>query len=560
MVHINGLKKRYGPKLLFENLDLHIRQRDRIALVGENGSGKTTLMKILCGLEDDDAGTINRAGNIRTGYLPQFLPFSYNPEITLFDEARKAFSLLYEKAAKLTELELLMGEVEYDSLEYEKVTSKYSQLTEEMKHEGYYELDSRVRIVLFGLGFTEQDLEKKCVHFSGGWQMRIMLARILIEKPDLLLLDEPTNHLDIESSNWLLEFIRGYPGAVMLVSHDRYFLDALVKRVAELYNSEMKVYTGNYTQFETAREEYIDSLHRQAEEYEQAKEKAERFIDRFRAKASKASAVQSRIKMVEKMEVVKIPPKRKKIRFRFPKAQNSGLKVLKVQDLAKQFGEKVVFMGAEFEVERGDRVAVLGKNGSGKTTLIKIIAGRLPQDMGEAVQGHNVQLDYYAQEPSEVLNHQRTVIEEMSCNAANEQIPLLRDILGAFLFHDDDIYKKVEVLSGGERSRLALARLLLRKSNLLVLDEPTNHLDIYSKDVLLDALRYFEGTIIFVSHDRYFIDQLANKIVYIQDGEVTSYTGNYEEYLAHRERKRKLAEEEAREKDVKGREKKRRQG
>ncbi|MDD5090143.1 MAG: ABC-F family ATP-binding cassette domain-containing protein [Candidatus Wallbacteria bacterium] len=536
MIHINGLRKRYGDKLLFENLDLHIRPRERMALAGENGSGKTTLMRIISGMEEEDAGTVNKAGHVRTGYLPQFLHTGYDGQVTLYDEVRKAFGKIYAKADRMRELEFSMGE-DLSPEEFEKVSTRYSDLLEELTQDGYYELDARIKIVLFGLGFTESDLEKKCTDFSGGWQMRIYLARILIEQPEVLLLDEPTNHLDIESCNWLEEFIRGYPGAVVLVSHDRYFLDSTVTRVAELYAGELRCYTGNFTKFEEMRELYIDDLHKKADQYEQTVEKAERFITRFRAKNTKSTQVQSRVKMLARIEEVKIPPKRRTIRFRFPRAPHSGHRVLRVTDAGKQYGSNIVFMGAEFEVERGERVAVLGKNGAGKTTLIKIIAGVVTADSGTMELGHNVTMDYYAQEPSEVLNHDRTVYEELYGEAEDYQVPEIRSILGAFLFCDDDVHKKVKVLSGGERSRLALARMLLRKSNLLILDEPTNHLDIYSKDVLMDALKYFEGTIIFVSHDRWFIDQLATKVIYIQDGEAGSYNGGYEDFLRNRARR-----------------------
>jgi len=424
-----------------------------------------------------------------------------------------------------------MGELEPDSNKFNRVMDRYSNLLEELNNKGYYEADARIKGVLFGLGFTHNDLERRCTEFSGGWQMRILLAQFLIKRPDILLLDEPTNHLDIESRNWLEGFIKDYKGAVVLVSHDRYFLDSTVNRTAEIYAGEMKVYNGNFTKFETMRSEYIDMLHKKAEDYEKLTVKTEKFINRFRAKASKASQVQSRVKQLEKMGDVKIPPKRKKIHFRFAKAPGSGVKVLKSKELAKQYGDNIVFMDASFEIERGERIAVLGKNGAGKTTLIKLITNKIDPDAGELEFGHNVKMGYYAQEPSETLHPTATVYQEIYSEASTEMVPQIRNILGAFLFHDGDVEKPVSVLSGGERSRLALAKMLLKSSNLLILDEPTNHLDIYSKDVLLEALKYFEGTIIFVSHDRYFIDQLATRVIYVKDEEVKTYNCNYENFL-----------------------------
>jgi len=531
MIHINNISKKYANKTLFEGLSLHIRPRDRIALVGENGTGKSTLMKIIAGLEQEDTGEINMAGNITIEYLPQFLPFSFSPNITVYTEASKAFAEIFKLGNRLSELEHLMGELEPDTNKFNRVMTRYSNLLEELNNKGYYELDAKIKAVLFGLGFVQKDLNRKCVEFSGGWQMRILLAKFLIKRPNVLLLDEPTNHLDIESRNWLESFIKDYDGAVVLVSHDRYFLDATVTRTAEIYAGEMKTYNGNFSKFEKLRIEYIDMLHKKAEDYEKLTDKTEKFINRFRAKASKASQVQSRVKQLEKMGKVKIPPKRKKIHFRFAKAPSSGQSILKVDSVGKQFGDHIVFMDAKFQVERGDRIAVLGKNGAGKTTLIKLITGELKPDSGTIEFGHNVKLGYYAQEPSEALHPTATVYQEIYNDASTEMVPQIRNILGAFLFHDDEIEKPISVLSGGERSRLSLAKMLLKSSNLLILDEPTNHLDIYSKDILMDALKYFEGTIIFVSHDRYFIDEIATKIVYIKDMEVQFYNGTYENFL-----------------------------
>ncbi|MGM0608090.1 MAG: ABC-F family ATP-binding cassette domain-containing protein [Candidatus Muiribacteriota bacterium] len=532
MIHVNNLKKQYGDDILFDEVSIHIRKRDRIALVGDNGTGKSTFLKILAGKESIDNGQIAYTGSATTGYLPQFLYSDEEYDRNLFEELSAVFSTINKKSRKLTELENKMGKLEYDSDEFEKVMEKYGNLQEELQKMGYYEIGAKIKSILFGLGFSEEDLEKKCSEFSGGWQMRIALAKILVEYPDVLLLDEPTNHLDIEARNWLEDFIKSYPGAVILVSHDRFFLDSTVKRVIEIYASQMWVYSGNYSKFEILREEFIEQVHKEAREYEEKVSKTQKFIDKFRYQANKASQVQSRVKMLNKMSKPVIPPKKKRIFFRFPKAPNSGHKVLKVDGVSKEFDDNLLFFDASFEVEKGERIALVGKNGKGKTTLMKIIAGILEADTGEVEFGYKVVYNYYAQEPSELLDSKKTVYDELYQDADSTQAAHLRNVLGAFLFSDDDVYKRVKVLSGGERSRLALAKMLLKKANLLILDEPTNHLDLTSKDILMDALKYFEGTIIFVSHDRYFVDNIANRIIYLQDKEIKSFNGGYEDYLA----------------------------
>ncbi|PLX17516.1 MAG: hypothetical protein C0601_07095 [Candidatus Muiribacterium halophilum] len=408
---------------------------------------------------------------------------------------------------------------------------KYGDLQHELEENGLYEIDSKIKSILFGLGFDEEDLNKRCNEFSGGWVMRIHLAKLLLASPEILLLDEPTNHLDLEARNWLEDFIRSYMGAVILVSHDRFFLDATVNRVGELFASDFKVYKGNYSKFERLRQEYIDNIYKSAKEYDEKVEKHTKFIEKFRYKATKASQVQSRIKMLDKIEKPIIPPKKKRITFEFPNSKESGLKVIEVKDFAKQYDEKIVFMDVDFTIERGQRIAVCGKNGCGKTTLLKCLSDVVDHDMGEIEFGYNVKKNYYAQEPTELLSLENTLYDELYQNANFTQGENLRNLLGAFLFSNDDIYKKVKVLSGGERARLALAKMLLVPSNLLIMDEPTNHLDLESKDILLDALKKYRGTIIFVSHDRYFVENLANRVFNFHDGEMQVFNGSYKDFL-----------------------------
>jgi ATP-binding cassette subfamily F protein 3 len=528
MIHVENLHKRYGERVLFEDVSWHVRKRDRIGLSGPNGSGKTTLLRMLAGIEEPDSGQIRMASDTTIGYLPQ--DGIVHAGRTVHEEVILAFRelLALKEEQHRIEDELAHATAEGD---HEKLLERYAEVTERFKHLGGYEIDARVADVLKGLGFSLEDQPRRTEEFSGGWQMRIALAKLLLARPNLLLMDEPTNHLDLPARNWLEEYLGDYPGSVVLVSHDRYFLDATVKRITEVGLKTLTDYHGNYTHYareHAARMERLREAHRrQSEDIE----KAEVFINRFRYTATKAKQVQSRIKLLDKVERIEIPPARKKIHFHFPEAKRPGRVVLELKGARKAFGTNVVLRHLDMMVERGDRIALVGPNGAGKSTLMRLLAGIDRPDEGVRLEGHNVVMDYFAQNQAEVLNPARTVVEEMSASSSLNMAPMIRTILGGFLFEGDDVYKKVAVLSGGERNRLALAKMLLQASNVLLLDEPTNHLDLDSKEILLEALEAYGGTLVFVSHDRYFVDRLANKVIEVGGGEAPLYPGGYEDFL-----------------------------
>ena len=529
MIHVEGLTKRYGEKVLFEDVSWHVKKRDRIGLSGPNGSGKTTLLRMLAGLEEPDAGQIRMATETSIGYLPQdgvvHRGRSVHEEVTL------AFLELLELKAEQHRIEDQLQDATHDDGDHGRLLERYSLVTERFGHLGGYEIDARVADVLKGLGFQPKDYQRKCEEFSGGWQMRIALAKLLLARPNLLLMDEPTNHLDLPARNWLEEYLADYPGSVVLVSHDRYFLDTTVKRITEVGLKTLTDYHGNYSKYvvehAAAMERLLESHRRQREEIE----RAEAFINKFRYQATKARQVQSRIKLLDKVERIEIPPERKKIRFKFPDAPKPGRVVLELKHGRKAYGDNVVLERVDLVVERGDRIALVGPNGAGKSTLMRLLAAEEPPDSGTRVAGHQVVMDYFAQDQASVLDAARTVYEEMSSASPTTMVPMIRSVLGGFLFSGDDAYKKVGVLSGGERNRLALAKMLLSPSNVLLLDEPTNHLDLDSKEVLLDALEDYGGTLVLVSHDRYFIDRLATKVIEVGGGQALLYPGGYEDFL-----------------------------
>jgi len=530
VVHIEGLGKRYGEKVLFEDVSWHVKKRDRIGLSGPNGAGKTTLLRMLAGLEEPDAGSIRMASDTTIGYLPQ--DGLVHQGRAVYDEVVLAFQELLALKAEQHRIEDELAQASHDDGGgHEKLLERYAEVTERFKHLGGYEIDARVADVLKGLGFSLADQQRRTEEFSGGWQMRIALAKLLLARPNLLLMDEPTNHLDLPARNWLEEYLHDYPGSVVLVSHDRYFLDATVKRITEVGLRTLTDYHGNYSHYVVEHEARMERLREAHRRQKEEIDKATLFINKFRYQATKARQVQSRIKLLDKVERIEIPPERKKIRFKFPDAPRPGRVLLELKALRRAYGDNVVLDHLDLIVERGDRIALVGPNGAGKSTLMRILAGADRPDAGARISGHQVVLDYFAQDQAAALDPTHTVHEEMSAASPVQMVPMIRHILGGFLFSGDDVYKRVGVLSGGERNRLALAKMLLSPSNLLLLDEPTNHLDLDSKEVLLDALMDYGGTLIFVSHDRYFVDRLASKVIEVGGGQALLYPGGYEDFL-----------------------------
>ncbi len=534
MIQLSGAGKRFGHKLLFENTDWLITPRDRVGLVGGNGTGKSTLMKVLAGLDTFDYGSLIVAKGTTAGYLPQDgLSLSGR---TVFAECMAVFTELHAMERELETLTHRISELDHQSPEYAGVADRYHSLEHEFRTRDGYSIEAEVGRVLMGLGFRKEDWERQTDEFSGGWQMRLALAKLLLQKPNLLLLDEPTNHLDLEARNWLEEYLHNYPHAIVLISHDRYFLDVTVNKIAEIWNKRFWFYTGNYDKFlsqKTQRNEQLQAAYRnQRDRIEQL----EVFINRFRYQATKAKQVQSRIKELEKIERIEIPPEEKTIHFSFPQPKPSGRIVAEFEGVAKSYkkadgGEKLVFGKVNFMIEKGDRIALVGVNGAGKSTLIKLLAGAEPTTQGEFNLGHNVEADYFAQDQYKELDPDVRIIDDLGAASPRSTQTELRSLLGCFLFSEDDVFKKIGVLSGGERGRYALLRLLLHPANFLLLDEPTNHLDLRAKDVLLEALMEYTGTVVFVSHDRYFIDNLATRVFEIGEGKVEVYPGNYEDYL-----------------------------
>ena len=529
MIQLQGAGKRFGHKLLFEDCDWLITPRERTGLVGGNGTGKSTLLKILCGLETLDYGSLSMSKGLTIGYLPQD-GLSLTGR-TVFAEAMSVFDQLREMEKELEALHHSLGELDPGSPEYAAAADRAHDIDSEFRNRDGYAIEAQVGTVLDGLGFRKEDWERRTEEFSGGWQMRLALAKLLLEKPSLLLLDEPTNHLDLEARNWLESYLTNYPGAYLLISHDRYFLDVTVNRTVEIWNKRVQFYSGNYDSYLRQKTERRDQLTAAYRNQRERIEQLEAFINRFRAQATKAKQVQSRIKELGKIERIEIPPEEQTIHFKFPQPKPSGRIVAEFKGVSKSYGPKFVFGDANFVIERGDRISLVGVNGAGKSTMIKLMAGAEPLTSGSYTLGHNVIPDYFAQDQYKELNTDARLLDDLSASAPRHSQTQLRSLLGCFLFSEDDVFKKIGVLSGGERNRYALARLLLAPSNFLLLDEPTNHLDMRAKDVLLEALKEYNGTVVFVSHDRYFIDNLATRVFEIQEGHVHVYPGNYEDYL-----------------------------
>ncbi|HZQ69869.1 MAG TPA: ABC-F family ATP-binding cassette domain-containing protein [Terriglobales bacterium] len=529
MIQLSSAGKRYGHKLLFEGADWLITPRERVGLVGANGTGKSTLMKILAGLETLDYGSISAAKGISAGYLPQDgLTLSGR---TVLAECMTVFSALQGLEQEMEDLTQRMSELDHSSAEYAQVADRFHRIEHEFQTHDGYSIEAQVGTVLSGLGFSKGDMQRRTEEFSGGWQMRIALAKLLLQRPNLLLLDEPTNHLDLEARNWLEEYLGTYPNAFVLISHDRYFLDVTVNKIAEIWNKRIHLYPGNYDKYLAGKTQRMEQLEAAYRNQRERIEQLEVFINRFRYQATKAKQVQSRIKELEKIERIELPEEERTIHFSFPQPKPSGRIVAEFTGVAKNYGDKNVFRDVNFIIERGDRIALVGVNGAGKSTLIKLLAQTESLTSGEYKLGHNVQPDYFAQDQYKELNPDSRIIDDLGTLSPRSTETELRTLLGCFLFSADEVFKRIGVLSGGERNRYALLRMLLHPANFLLLDEPTNHLDMRAKDVLLKALMDYSGTVVFVSHDRYFIDKLATRVFEVGNGGVEVYPGNYEDYV-----------------------------
>jgi ATP-binding cassette, subfamily F, member 3 len=529
VIQLTDLTKAFGDRTLLEHVTWQLGDRDRVGLCGPNGAGKTTLLKMLANLDEPDSGAIIKPATITVGYLPQD-GLSHSGR-TVFEEASTAFQPLLDIRADMHDIEHRLSDPGVPQAEHDDMLARYSDLQERFRLGEGYSMDLRIATVLRGLGFSAEDADRPCETFSGGWQMRIALAKLLLGRPELLLLDEPTNHLDLEARNWLEGYLGDYPHAVILVSHDRFFLDAVVTRITDLNLRKLTDYVGNYSTYVEQRDAALERLRQAKREQDEEVARVKLFIDRFRYKATKAAQVQSRIKMLEKVVPIEVPPERKRIHFTFPACARSGRAVLDLKHVRKAYGPLTVFEDLTLHIERGDRIALVGPNGAGKSTLMRMLSAEEAPDRGTRTLGHQVIIEYFAQDEAARLNPALTVYETLEAGSPTGMIPAIRTILGGFLFSGDDVYKKAGVLSGGERTRLAVARMLLRPSNTLLLDEPTNHLDLDSKDVLLEALEDYGGTLVMVSHDRYFVERLATKIIEVGRGDAVVYPGTYEEFL-----------------------------
>ncbi len=530
MISINNLDIQYGKKHLFNNLSARVNNGDRIGLVGVNGTGKSTLFKILAGLMETDAGVVVRSKRSSIGYLPQEIS-RFEAGRTVYQEAETAFAEILAAQEELEGINIKLGEMEPADPAFPQLLTQQGDLQNRIDQSNIFRIRSEIEKVLGGLGFKKDDFTKDCVIFSGGWLMRLMLAKHLLAQPDFLLLDEPTNHLDIESLTWLEEFLKSYHGALVIISHDRAFLDNMTNMTWELSLGKLTPYNGNYSKYLVLKEERLEVL-QAAYTNQQAKiQQTKRFIERFRAKSTKAKQVQSRVKQLEKIELIELEDTERQIAFRFPPSPPSGRLAIATEKLTKTFGKTKVFSDITFELSRGDKLAVVGVNGAGKSTLVKLLAGLINTDGGTIRLGHHVTISYFGQHQAQDLDPKYTALETISHVEGEKTITQTRSILGAFLFQGDDVDKKVGVLSGGEKSRLALAKMIISPANLLIMDEPTNHLDMTSQDILQDALDQYDGSIIVVSHNRFFLDQFVNKVLEIKDGSATLFEGNISYYL-----------------------------
>ena len=531
-VQFSQVSLAFGDRDILKNVTINLQTGSKLALTGANGSGKSTLIKVLAGLINPDSGERAVQKECRIAYLPQ--SGLTHQGCSLLQEADKAFEYGYELQRKIDKLG---DDLQKNPSNLQTLAQEQADLIQKLEDSGWYRRQALAEAVLLGLGFSRTDFERDTKEFSGGWQMRIALAKALMQNPDILLLDEPTNYLDLEARSWLEEFLQNYKGGFLLVSHDRYFLDVTINEVYELFNGNLKRYPGNFSHYEKVRQTELKTLIAAYEQQQQEINKLQDFITRFGYKATKAAQAQEYQKKLEKMERIEIPESLKKIHFTFPPAPHSGRLVLRMNDICKSYdGQHNVLNKLELTIENGQRLVVAGRNGAGKSTLLRIIAGQDTAFTGQLIPGTGVKIGYFSQDNAETIKGSSTILEYLEERAPLELIPKLRDMLGAFLFRGDDVFKSLDVLSGGEKSRIALLQLLLSPVNLLVLDEPTNHLDLHSKDVLLDALRDFGGTIVFVSHDRGFIQALATQVLHLEPGIAKYYPGDYTYYLEQQEK------------------------
>ncbi len=530
MITINKLSLQYGEKHIFKEVSGRINNQDRIGLVGVNGTGKSTLLKMIAGEIETDHGVITKSKNDTIGYLPQEVA-TLPADRTLYQEAESAFGDTLNLQKEVDRINHELAACAPDSPEIASLLGQQGELQHQLEQADIFTMSSRIEKVLHGLGFTPADMDRYCNTFSGGWIMRLMLAKLLLAQPAFLLLDEPTNHLDIESLTWLEDFLAGYGGGLVIISHDRAFLDSLTTTTWELSLGKLTAYKGNYSKYLVEKEIRME-VQRAAYDNQQAMiQQTRKFVDKFRAKSTKASQVQSRVKQLEKMDIIEIEDTESKVSFRFPPAAPSGRLAIAAEGVTKSYDDKPVFADLSFELHRGEKMGIVGVNGAGKSTLVKLLAGLNDKDSGTISTGHNVKISYFGQHQAQELPQDFTVMEVMSSVNSGMTVTQIRSLLGAFLFRGDEVDKKVSVLSGGEKSRLALARMISSPANLLIMDEPTNHLDMPSQDILLEALIQYNGSIIVVSHNRYFVDSFVNKVLEIKNGRATIFDGNISYYL-----------------------------
>lgn len=544
MLSVSDITVRYGARTLFEGVSFIVNPRDRIGLVGSNGAGKSTLLKIICGQLESDKGEIAVSQHTTVGYLPQD-GITYLGK-TLYDEVYSGVGDISKLKDEIDDVQKeLETHPDHTSDEYMELVEKHGELLHKFEALDGFRVKSNIEKILEGLGFHTRDFDRLTDEFSGGWQMRIALAKLLLMQPSVLLLDEPTNHLDIESLIWVEDFLKSYEGAIILVSHDRTFLDNITNKTVEIYTGKVTIYNGNYSYYVKEREIRKELLMKSYENQQRYLKQQERFITRFRSKASKASNVQSRIKMLEKLDRVEIEEEESAIHFHFPPATHSGRKVFELKNVSKSYGDNLVLSGVNLEIGRGEKIGLVGVNGAGKSTLARIMRGDEEIQKGTRKLGFQVELEYYSQHQADTLDPKTNVLGTLDAVAAGDIRKQLRTILGSFLFRGDDVFKTVSVLSGGEKSRLALARMLLKSSNFLILDEPTNHLDMNSKKVLMEALKNYTGTIVIISHDREFLDGIVTKIIEVKDLNIKTYLGNCSYFLQKKEEEKKAVSGEA---------------